>query len=171
MRLVAASVVLLGLAVPAVAQQSGSFALDAMTTQGRHFGAAYYITDGLSVRPSLGVGYSGQFGMTFNLGADARWEVLTASRVSPYIGASYNYLRSPYLTQSTSIGTESSNVSRYGAGLGVRTRILNRLSAVAEARVFNSAIRSASGAGSFGQQVANPGAHFEAAIGLSYILN
>ncbi len=171
MRLVATSFVLLGLAVPAMAQQAGSFALDAMTTQGRHFGAGYYITDGLSVRPSLGFGYSGQFGATFNLGADARWEVLTGSRVSPYVSASYNFLRSPYLTQASANGTETSNVSRYGAGLGVRTRILKRLSAVAEARVLNSALRTASGTGAYGQQVVNPGAHVEAAVGLSYIFN
>jgi hypothetical protein len=170
-RLVATSFVLLGLAAPAMAQQAGSFALDAMTTQGRHFGAGYYITNGLSVRPSLGFGYSGQFGTTLNLGADARWEVLTGSRVSPYIGASYNFLRSPYLTQVTARGTETSNVSRYGAGVGVRTRILRRLSAVAEARVLNSALRTASGTGAYGQQFVDPGAHVEAALGLSYVFN
>ena len=45
MRILAASVLLLGVAVPAAAQQQGAFALDAMTTSGRHFGAGYYFTD------------------------------------------------------------------------------------------------------------------------------
>jgi hypothetical protein len=169
-RLVATSIVLLGLAVPAMAQQRGSFALDAMTTQGRHFGAGYYITDGLSLRPSLGFEYS-DFGASFNLGADARWELLTANRVSPYISASFNYLRSPYLTQAGSGGRETANIARYGGGLGVRTRITRGLSAVADGRLLNSAFRTASGTGGFGQQVVDRGAHFEAAVGLSYAFN
>ena len=52
-----------------MAQERGSLTLDAMTTPGRHIGFAYYVTDRLSVRPSLGVGYSAQYGTEINLGA------------------------------------------------------------------------------------------------------
>jgi hypothetical protein len=172
-RLVATSVVLLGLSVSALAQEQGSFALDAMTTQGRHFGAGYYITDALSVRPSLGVGYADQYGMTFNLGADARYEFLTGSRVSPYLAAGISYVRSPYLVQydsaASSLGS-SSNVARYGAGLGIRTRLAYGLALVAEGRLMNSELGYVSGGRYYGQQAVRDGAHFEAAVGISYVL-
>ena len=172
MRLVATSVVLLGLSASALAQEQGSFALDAMTTQGRHFGAGYYITNAFSVRPSLGFGYADQYGMTFNLGADARYEFLTSSRVSPYFAAGISYVRSPYVVQydpaTSSLG--DSNVARYGAGLGIRTRLAYGLSLVAEGRLMNSELGYVSGGSYYGQQAVRDGAHFEAALGISYVL-
>ena len=174
MRLLATSVVVLGLSTSVMAQERGSFALDAMTTPGRHFGAGYYVTDKLSLRPSLGIGYSGQYGTTFNLGADARWELLPGSRFSPYLTASFNYLRSPYVQYDpggSSPLSASSDVARYGAGLGLRTRLKYRLSLVGEGRVMNSELREAPGNALYGQQVIQDGAHFEAAVGLSYAFN
>jgi len=82
MRLLGAVAVLVGLAAPAMAQSQGSFAIDAMTTPGRHVGFGYYFTDGLSLRPSLGAGYAEGYGMTFNLGTELRWETRSAHRVS-----------------------------------------------------------------------------------------
>ena len=117
MRALAAMAVVLGSALPAAAQQRGAFALDAMTTPGRHFGAGYYITEGLSLRPSLGFGWSGGYGTIFNLGADLRYEFLTANRFSPYLAGSYNYMRSPYLTDSIGavVSNDTSNISRWGS--------------------------------------------------------
>jgi hypothetical protein len=57
-RLFAASVVLVSLAAPVFAEEQGLVFLDAMSTPGRHFGIGYYFTDRLSVRPSLGIGFS-----------------------------------------------------------------------------------------------------------------
>ena len=173
MRLFATVLAFVGLAVSVTAQERGSVVLDAMTTPGRHFGVGYYITDGLSLRPSLGFGYSGQYGTTFNLGADLRWEVRSGHRVGPYLTAGFNYLRSPYLTQYDSAGspTTDSNVARYGAGLGLRTRIKYGLSAVAEGRVMNSELRDLSGSGFYGQQGVRSGAHVEGILGLSYVFN
>ena len=51
----------------------------------------------LSIRPSLGIGYSGQYGTTFNLGADARFDLMPTNRFSPYLTAGFNYIRDPYL--------------------------------------------------------------------------
>jgi hypothetical protein len=174
-RLIAASVVLAGLAVPAFAQERGSLFMDAMTTPGRHFGIGYYVTDRLSIRPSLGIAFSGQYGTTFNLGGDTRFDLLPQSRWSPYLTAGFNFIRDPYLTPYDPAGTslgETSNVTRYGAGVGFRTRIKYGLSLVGEGRVMNSALRETSGGGSFyGQQSVQNGAHFEAAAGISYAFN
>ena len=186
MRLFAASVVLVGLTAPVFAQDQGSVVLDAMTTPGRHFGVGYYFTDRLSIRPSLGIGYSGQYGTTFNLGADARYELLPTSRFSPYLTAGVSYVRDPYLvtydpnsgvtpgqtpgqrpgqTPGYSSG-QTSNVTRFGAGAGFRTRIKYGLSLVGEGRVMNSELFTTP----YYQTVLN-GAHFEAAVGISYAFN
>ena len=175
MRLTAASFALVCLAAPAMAQEKGSFALDAMTTSGRHFGLGYYLKDGLSVRPSLGAGYADGYGMTFNLGADVRWELMPHSRVSPYATASFNYLRDPYLVPYdpnglTLQGTEP-DVTRYGGGVGIRAQLKYKLSLVAEGLVMSSAFHDGVVPGFGTVQAVEPGAHFEAAIGISYVLN
>jgi hypothetical protein len=173
MRTLVASALFLGIALPAAAQQRGSFALDAMTTPGRHFGAGYYVTDGLSLRPSFGLGYAQGYGTTFNLGADLRYEFLTASRVTPYVAGSYNYLRSPYLTESVGgvVRNDPSNVARWGGGGGMRARINDRFSVFADGRVMNSQIRNAPGSFLGSQRVVESGAHFEGALGLTFFLN
>ena len=183
MRALATLLVLSAFAPPVLAQDRGSFALDAMTTPGRHFGAGYYVTDRFSLRPSLGFGYSDQFGATFNLGADLRFELLPGSRLSPYLAGGINYMRSPYLVAdngstfspgvpgSTSVPTASSNVTRYGAGVGLRTRLKYGISLIGEGRLMNSAIRDGYSSGFYGRQVVQSGAHFEAAVGLSYVFN
>jgi len=175
MRLVAASFGLLCLAASATAQEKGSFALDAMTTSGRHFGLGYYVTDGLSVRPSLGFGYADGYGMTFNLGTGLRWEMMPHSRVSPYATGSFEYLRNPYLVPYdpnglNQLGAES-DVTRYGGGLGIRAQLKYKLSLVAEGLVMNSAFHDGSVPGLGAVQMVEPGAHFEGAIGISYVLN
>jgi hypothetical protein len=167
MRLVIASLAALCVSTAATAQERGSLSLDAMTTPGRHFGVGYYITDGLSVRPSLG-GSFGQYGTEFNLGADVRYEVLPGHWLSPYATASFNYMRIPSLVQlaygGSALASADPNVARYGAGAGLRARLKHRLSVVGEGRVMNSALRDIS----YGQQSLQDGAHFEAALGLSY---
>ncbi len=173
LRRFATVLVFLGLSASVTAQERGSVVLDAMTTAGRHLGVGYYITDGLSIRPSLGFGYSGQYGTTFNLGTDVRWELRSGYRVSPYLTAGFSYLRSPYVVQYDSSGspTTGSNLARYGAGLGLRTRIKYGLSAVGEGRVMNSELRNVSGGSFYGQQSLRSGAHFEGILGLSYVFN
>jgi hypothetical protein len=165
---------LVGLAAPALAQDQGSFVVDAMTTPGRHFGAGYYMTDRLSIRPSLGFGYSGAYGTTFNFGTDLRLDLLPASRFSPYLTAGINYMRSPFLVPESALAATSpasTNVARYGGGLGIRTHVKWGLSLLGEARVMSSEIRSGSEVGLYGASTVHDGAHFEGAIGLSYVLN
>jgi hypothetical protein len=166
---------LLGLAAPAMAQQQGSLVLDAMTTPGRHFGLGYYITDRISLRPSLGASYSGEYGMTYDLGADVRYELLPGHRVSPYATASLIYLHSQSLVQydasGFALGASDPNVVRYGAGVGFRTRLKYGLALVGEGRLMNSALRDDVGGAFSGQQAYQNGAHFEAAVGISYAFN
>lgn len=175
MRSLVIGLAVLGLAGPALAQGQGSFALDAMTTPGRHFGLGYYLTDGLSLRPRLGATYSRQFGVTFDLGTDFRWEMLPGSRFSPYATAGIDYERNPTLVQLAPGGSAYSATDptflRYGGGLGVRARVAHGFSLVAEGRVMNSALRSVTGGPFYSEWAVDPGAHFEAALGLSYLLH
>ena len=169
MRLFAA-VVLVGLTAPVFAEEQGLVFLDAMTTPGRHFGIGYYVTDRLSIRPSLGIGFGGQYGTTFNLGGDARFDLMPGSRVNPYLTAGFNFIRDPYLMTYDAPGVttgETSNVTRFGAGAGFRAPVKFGLSLVGEARVMSSEVRDTPG----GYQTIQSGSHFEAAVGISYRLN
>jgi hypothetical protein len=172
MRPFALSLALLGLSAPAMAQEKGSVAIDATTTPGRHFGIGYYVTDQLSLRPSLGASFGGPYGTEFNLGTDVRWELLPYGRVSPYAAANFNYMRVPSLVQYDSTGSPleaaNPNVARYGAGLGLRARIKYGLSLIGEGRMMNSALRELTDGAFYGQQSLQKGAHFDAAVGVSY---
>jgi hypothetical protein len=172
MRSFTTAAVFLGLAVPALAQERGTLTLDAMTTSGRHFGFGFYITDKLSLRPSLGASFGGPYGTEFNFGTDIRFEALPYSRVTPYAAASFNYMRVPGLVQIDAAGapleSANPNVARYGAGLGVRARLKYGLSLIGEGRVMNSALEDLQGGAYYGQQSLQSGSHFEAAVGVSY---
>jgi hypothetical protein len=173
MRLVAGALLVLATASGAFAQDRGSVALDAMTTPGRHFGLGFYVTDRLSIRPSLGFGYSDGYGAVLNLGTDARFELLPQSRLNPYLTAGFNYQRNPNLVQYSSQGSLSTNdtdTTRYGAGAGIRTYLKYGISVVGEGRVMNSELVDMPGS-YVGAEAVKPGAHFEAAIGLSYVFH
>src|SRR5262245_54015190 len=173
MRMLVASLALVGMSSAAAAQDRGSLALDLMTTAGRHVGFGYYLTDGLSLRPSFGVGFSSQ-GTEINVGTDLRFEPWSRQRISPYATAGFHYLQSPYLIQYDASGSvlpeASSGTARFGGGVGVRAHLKYGLSAVAEGRVMNSELRDVTVGGLYGQAVRNA-AHFEAAVGVSYAFN
>jgi hypothetical protein len=176
MRLAIASLAVLACAGPALAQQQGSVTLDATTAYGRTFGAGFYVSDHLSLRPTLGFGYSGSEGAFFNLGSEVRWDFHNASRFTPYAAGSFNYMRSPYVGSYDPSGlallTDRSNIMRYGAGLGVRTRVSDRVSVIADGRMMNSAVRGVVVPGSlYRQSAVEDGLHFEGALGLSFLLN
>ena len=173
MRVVAGALLVLATGTGALAQDQGSVALDAMTTPGRHFGIGYYVTDRLSIRPSLGFGYSDGYGAVLNLGTDARFELLPGSRLNPYLTAGFNYQRNPNLIQYNGQGAlvpGDTDTTRYGAGAGVRTYLKYGISLVGEGRVMNSSFVDVPGS-YYGAEAIKPGAHFEAAIGLSYVFH
>ena len=85
----------LGLAGPCLAQSNrGAYAVDAMIAPTTGLGFAYYVTDGLSLRPWLGLGYSDYQGFFANVGAQLRYEFGTGWTVSPYLSASAQYSHS-----------------------------------------------------------------------------
>jgi hypothetical protein len=172
MKLVVATLALVALAAPTQAQSKGSLALDATTAAGRHLGVGYYVTDGLSVRPGIALSYSDRYGASLDLGLDVRWELLTQRRLSPYATAGVSYQRGASVGSVDPVyGAQAdSDLLRYGGGGGLRARIARGFSAVAEGRVMSSALRTVSGAAGYGSlQVAEPGARFEAVVGLSYV--
>jgi hypothetical protein len=178
MRLAIASFAVLACAGPALAQEfgPGSVTVDATTAYGRTFGAGFYVSNHLSLRPSLTGGHNAIDGTYFNLGSEVRWDFPNQSRFTPYTAASFNYMRSPsvssYLPSGLALLSERSDVMRYGGGVGVRTRINDRLSVIADGRMMNSAIRDVSAVGAFGtQRAVEDGLHFEGALGLSFLLN
>jgi hypothetical protein len=72
----------------------GAFALDAMVAPTTGFGFGYYVTDGLSLRPWVGLGYDG-YGFSASLGAQVRYEFGAGSTVAPFLSASALYSHTP----------------------------------------------------------------------------
>jgi hypothetical protein len=144
--------VALGLALavssPALAQSNrGAFAVDGMIAPTTGFGLGYYVTDGLSLRPWLGLGYSGYQGFFANLGAQLRYELATGWTVSPYLSASaqYSHTGSAAIAEPVRGGSPGGRQvafqgdgGQFGGGAGLRVRVASSLSLFAEGRVLYS---------------------------------
>jgi hypothetical protein len=141
--------VLLGLALvaasPALAQSNqGAFGLDAMVAPTTSFGFAYYVTDGLSLRPWLGLGYSDYSGFYANLGAQLRYEIGADRVLAPYLSATaqYSHYGNSGVTQGGMTGNVyqpavlESDVGQLGAGAGLRYRVSGSLALFTEGRVM-----------------------------------
>lgn len=138
-------------ASPAFAQSGpsnrGAFAVDAMIAPTTGLGFAYYVTDGLSLRPWLGLGYSDYQGFFANVGAQLRYEVGSSWTVSPYLSASAQYSHSdaaaiaepgrPGSPGNTQIALQG-NGGQFGAGAGLRFRVASSLSLFAEGRMLHA---------------------------------
>jgi outer membrane scaffolding protein for murein synthesis (MipA/OmpV family) len=176
------TVVLLGLAVaaagPSQAQSNrGAFGLDARVAPTTGFGFAYYVTDGLSLRPWLGLGYSDYSGFYANLGAQLRFEPAPARTLSPYLSATAQY--SHYGNASTPIVTTgsaayrslapASDLGQLGAGAGLRYRLSGNLALFGEGRVMYAT----SPVGSYGTGWStidlNDRTRAEVVLGVSYL--
>jgi hypothetical protein len=68
-------------------------------------GFAYYVTDGLSLRPWVSLGYSDYSGVYANVGAQLRWEIAADSRWSPYVSASALYSHNGAVSMATTSPT------------------------------------------------------------------
>jgi hypothetical protein len=179
------TIVLLGLALaatsPALAQSNqGAFGLDAMVAPTTRLGFAYYVTDGLSLRPWVGLGYSDYSGFFASVGAQLRYELSAGSRLSPYLSATAQY--SHYGNAgSTPIATPGSaayqplaiqsDLGQLGAGAGLRYRLSHSLALFAEAR----ALYATSPMGSLGTGWSSVGindrTHVDGILGLTYLLH
>ena len=148
------TIVLLGLAAatasPALAQSNrGAFGLDAFVAPTTGLGFSYYVTDGLSLRPWLGLGYSDYSGFFANLGAQLRYEFGTGD-LSPYLSAVAQYSHNGSVTrclrdrhgldrppgQPTSRLALASDLGQFGAGAGLRYRVSGSVSLFGEGRVM-----------------------------------
>ena len=136
----------LAAAGPTRAQSNqGAFGIDAMIAPTTSFGFAYYLTDGLSLRPWLGLGYSDYSGFYANVGAQLSYEFTTDTRLSPYLSATaqYSHYGNSGVTQGSTTGTTAypplvldSDVGQLGAGAGLRYRLSGSLALFTEGRVM-----------------------------------
>jgi hypothetical protein len=156
MRLLVLSLALTSLAAPALAaEEKGSWSADLEATPHQRLGFAYYLSDRFSLRPSLGGGYSSLNGGFANLGLDLRFELRPRKRVTPYAMAGVVYLHNRSSIDpgaGTPVTIRDPHAARFGAGVGLRTRLTGRFSFFAEGRVTRIAfddLATTVGAGRF----------------------
>lgn len=155
--------------------QKGTISIDAMTTPGRHFGMGFYITDHLSLRPTLGLGYSDFSGMLVNVGADLRydftpdhdWSLYALGSVFYQGGEDATYIGPP-MPGARTFQSVSSDGMYYGAGLGVRRRIGDRFSVMLDGRYLHTA--NSVPQSSFGQYSFDEQNSVVASLGVSFYL-
>lgn len=176
------TVVFLGLAAaaagPALAQSNrGAFGLDARIAPSSGFGFAYYVTDGLSLRPWLGLGYSDYRGFFANVGAQLQFEPAPARTLSPYLSATAQY--SHYGSASTPIVTTgsaayqsvapASDLGQLGAGAGLRCRLSGNLALFGEGRVMYATSPMGSYGTGWSTIGINDRTRAEVVLGVSYL--
>jgi hypothetical protein len=167
----------LALASPALAQSNrGAFGLDAMVAPTSGLGFAYYVTDGLSLRPWLGLGYSDYDGFYASAGAQLRYEFAADGALSPYLSATAQYTRNGAVptTPAGSSGTAryqqltvESNAGQFGAGAGLRYRLSGSLALFGEGRVMYTTF--ATGSYGWSSVALNDNTRAEAVLGLTYL--
>jgi hypothetical protein len=155
----------------------GAFALDAMVAPTAGFGFGYYVTDGLSIRPWLGLGYS-SYGFAANLGAQLRYEFGTGWTVSPYVSGSALYTHNPTVNvvePGRSGGTGQfaypSDGAQFGAGAGARLRLSSSLSLFGEGRVLYATFPINALEQGWSSFNLNDRARGEFVFGLSYLMH
>jgi hypothetical protein len=171
--------VVLGAASPAIAQSNrGAFAVDAMIAPTTGLGLAYYVTDGLSLRPWLGLGYSSYQGFFANVGAQLRYEVATGWTVSPFVSGSAQYSHSEAAAivepgaPGSSGGSElalQGNGGRFGAGAGLRFRVTSDVSLFAEGRLLYATYPVGELRRGWSTFDVNERSYGEVVLGLSYL--
>jgi hypothetical protein len=164
---------------PAFAQSNqGAFGLDAFVAPNTGIGFSYYITDGLSLRPFLGLGYSDYSGFYANLGAALSYEFTRDGRLSPYLSASaqYSHYGNSGVTQGATYGTAyqpyvlNSDIGQFGAGAGLRYRVSDSFALFAEGRaMYATSPMGAYGLGWSSIEV-NDRTHVDAVLGLTYFM-
>jgi hypothetical protein len=178
--------VLLAVAGPALAQSNqGSFGLDAMVAPTTGVGFAYYVTDGLSLRPWLGLGYSDLGGVYANVGAQLRWEITPAGRWSPYVEGSalYSHNGAVAMTPANPTGSTGrptsasgyqqfsvqSDSGQFGVGAGLRRRVSRSLALFAEGRLMYTTYPMGTMGTGWATTQVNDNTRAEAVLGLTYI--
>ena len=158
--------------------QKGTISIDAMTTPGRHFGMGFYVTDHLSIRPAIGIGYSDFSGVIVNVGTDLRYDFSPDRDWSLYAMGSVFYqggnnaVYAPVAAPGTSYPSYASASSYdgfyYGAGVGVRRRVTDRFAVMLDGRYLHTA-NTVTGS-SFGQYNIDGQNSVVASLGVSFYL-
>jgi hypothetical protein len=166
------------LASPALAQSNrGAFGLDGMVAPTTSFGFAYYVTDGLSLRPWLGLGYSDYSGFYASVGAQLRYELAATESLSPYLSATAQY--SHYGNGSTSSGSRATSayapaafatdLGQIGAGAGLRFRLSDSFALFTEGRVMYATAPMGSYGTGWSSVGINDRTRAEAVLGVTYL--
>jgi hypothetical protein len=179
------TVALLGLALatagPVLAQSPsnrGAFGLDAFVAPTTGLGFSYYVTDGLSLRPWLGLGYSDYSGFYANVGAQLRYEFGADRVLAPYLSATaqYSHYGDSGVTQGGMTGTAyqtpvlESDLGQLGAGAGLRFRVSESLALFTEGRVmYATSPMGAYGTGWSSIDV-NDRTRVDVVLGLTYLM-
>ena len=182
--------VLIGLALasasPALAQANrGSFGLDAMVAPTTGLGFAYYVTEGLSLRPWVGLGYSDYSGVFANVGTQLRWEIAADKGWSPYVSATALYSHNGAVSVATENPTRTtgrpdpgsgyqpysvqSNAGQFGVGAGLRRRMSRSLALFAEGRVMYTTYPMGTAGTGWASTQINENSRAEAVVGLTYL--
>lgn len=173
-------------ASPALAQgNQGSFGLDAMVAPTTGLGFAYYVTDGLSLRPWVGLGYSDYGGVFANVGAQLRWEIAADRGWSPYVSATALYSHNGAVSVSTQNPTGTtgrpdpgsgyqpysvqSNAGQFGVGAGLRRRMSRSLALFAEARLMYMTYPMGTSSTGWSTTQISDNSRAEGVIGLTYL--
>jgi hypothetical protein len=164
---------------PCLAQSNrGAFGLDAFVAPTTGVGFSYYVTDGLSLRPWLGLGYSDYSGFYANLGAQLSYDLARSSRLSPYLSATaqYSHYGNSGVDQGGAPGTAyqpyvfDSDVAQLGAGAGLRFWLSESLALFGEGR----AVYASSPVGTYGYGWSSIGVNdrtrVDVVLGLTYFV-
>jgi len=166
--------VALAVAAPALAQEQGPWAVDAMVAPNAGLGIAYQFSDRLSIRPWLGLGYADQAGVFVNVGAELRFDLLVGPRWAPYLSASAGYMHN----QAVPVGvagpypgyTVQPNAGQFAAGAGLRYQVARRVSLFTEGRWMYTTYPSNYNTGGWGNFTVNGQNHVQLVLGATYIL-
>ncbi|HSD66008.1 MAG TPA: hypothetical protein VLF95_04865 [Vicinamibacteria bacterium] len=177
------TIILVGLALvaasPVLAQSyRGAFGLDAFVAPTTGLGFSYYVTDGLSLRPWLGLGYSDYSGFYANVGAQLRYEIGADRRLAPYLSATalYSHYGNSGVVPGGSTGSGyqplvlDSNVGQLGAGAGLRYRLSESLALFTEGRVMHATSPMGAYGSGWGSVEVNDRTRVDAVLGLTYFL-
>jgi hypothetical protein len=167
----------LALAAHALAQSNrGAFALDAMVAPTTGLGFAYYVTDGLSIRPWVGLGYSDYSGFHADLGGQVRYEFGRGWTLSPYLSASaqYSYSDTTPVEGPTPQGSRpyvvESSGGTFGTGAGLRYRLGESFSLFTEGRLIYATYPLADTRGGWSSFEMGDKTRGEVVFGLTYLL-
>jgi hypothetical protein len=177
------SFVLCGLALavasPALAQSNrGALGLDARVAPTTSLGVTYYVTDGLSVRPWLGLGYSDSSGLYASVGAQLRYELAVDRRLSPYLSATAQYSHYGSGRATPVVGTGNTayqtlalanDFGQFGAGAGLRFRLSRNFALFTEGRAMYATSPTGSMGTGWSTIGVNDHTRVDAVLGLTYL--